>query len=1118
MASPDQGSVDIPIQVFGGLVSQYDPQTLPPGASPFCSDVAFSGVNPSGVGFVAGVAQRPGMQNFYATPFAGNPTIDYIKTFIDSSELFHLLNLDGLGILRDESPCPTPPGVPSTIAANIAAASIAQSDTLFGQEWLAFSSPTHPGFGISSPVHWDGTIAHPNPGIPLSVDRVSQDGPGAPPTVQDWSYALTAIARAGTTGVITATLGGVLPAATGLVVGQKVTISGVTADSSLNGTFIVASVALSGSDTVFTAWSAAGVYQIQNISRVGGTVTATLSNTPATVASDPIVIGYVQDDSFDGLFTVATISGNVITWAQAGVDASSVGGQLYTQTATYAVLAALQEVIPSNVGNVIIQGIDATLTFIAGSQIVISGNTESFWNTTFNVLGATYDGRNTDVSVDISTSTPAFGTGGIATSSVAASTPAVTGVAGLAGSIGTGLHLVSVSFVTRSNYITKPAPFGRWYAAGGFQAIVSNIPTPVLSGGFALVPNNVTSRILIFTPVLVPPALIGPFFYFDGSVETPSAGTFPSMVISDVSTTTYTVDFSETALQLGTAASNLFNLLTLGECASVISYANRTFWSGERNKLSNLVNTRFVGGFNGNVPLGWTIDPTNGAGGAPFQGGEITNSGGNSIGGNGSYQITGNNAIRGMISQTAYQDYLGVPIIEAATGYSVRVYANGGGTGALKVELYSPSLGSQGIFSIPYSSMTNSGGEFIGVLCLPLASIPADLVIRLYADGTPTFLSSARVTWIEVFPTNQPYNNNLIRVSYIDDPESFDQTTGFLQIGQALNQSIRAMFQLLDNKLYILTERGLYSTQDDGQNEPSLWTINTVSSTVGTGSIRGVDVGPSWAAIASHDGAYIFWGGEPVKISQEIQPDWDRTNWDNDQLIYVTVDTENKRIHFGMPQGQAQNPSVELVLDYSQLSNAEGQVSAQDIASHPQAYYSVYNPTKVVAPGKARKWTTWNISMNSCALTIRSDGSYHLLRGGVGTGKIYDQVPSQLSDDGIAIDPMYQTSYFPSVEDEQVLQLGSHRKLFKYLTGYALGSGVMSFTVVGAQNQRAVSLSNLTLKNPAEWDFEKNVNFIAERMSLVMGKANPTVNSWWELTKLIPTIQREIVTPVRGTS
>ncbi len=175
MASPDAGSVDLPIQTFGGRVTQYSPQTLPPGASPYERDVVYSGVDPAGEPIVGGVATRPGMGlGFYAAPFAGNPTVNYLKTFVDLADIIHLLSLDGLGNVRDESPCPTVPNVPAIIGA-VVAGSLMQSDSLLGREWMAISDPLT-GFGIDIPRQWNGQF----------FDRVSQVGPGSAPVVTNY--------------------------------------------------------------------------------------------------------------------------------------------------------------------------------------------------------------------------------------------------------------------------------------------------------------------------------------------------------------------------------------------------------------------------------------------------------------------------------------------------------------------------------------------------------------------------------------------------------------------------------------------------------------------------------------------------------------------------------------------------------------------------------------------------------------------------------------------------------------------------------------------------------------------------------------------------------------------
>jgi hypothetical protein len=174
MASPDAGSIDLPLLTMGGRVTQYSPQALPTGASPYCQDVVFSGVDASGEPIVGAVATRPGMKPFYAVPFAGNPTINYLHTFVDLQDIIHLLSIDSLGNVRDESPCPTIPGVPTIIGA-VLAASLEQSDSLLGREWIAISDPTD-GFGIDIPRQWNGQF----------FDRVSQVGPGAPPIATNY--------------------------------------------------------------------------------------------------------------------------------------------------------------------------------------------------------------------------------------------------------------------------------------------------------------------------------------------------------------------------------------------------------------------------------------------------------------------------------------------------------------------------------------------------------------------------------------------------------------------------------------------------------------------------------------------------------------------------------------------------------------------------------------------------------------------------------------------------------------------------------------------------------------------------------------------------------------------
>ena len=152
------GSFDAPIEIFGGLVTDMSPADLPHGVSPDCQDVIYSN---------GGVATRPGLQALFG-PLAGNPTINYVKTYETLNATLRTVLLDSNGILYKE----TTPGTLASVASGLAANSYANSTTLFGREYLAISDGRS---GNDLPRQFDDT----------NFDRVSQSGPGAGPAVVD---------------------------------------------------------------------------------------------------------------------------------------------------------------------------------------------------------------------------------------------------------------------------------------------------------------------------------------------------------------------------------------------------------------------------------------------------------------------------------------------------------------------------------------------------------------------------------------------------------------------------------------------------------------------------------------------------------------------------------------------------------------------------------------------------------------------------------------------------------------------------------------------------------------------------------------------------------------------
>jgi len=501
----------------------------------------------------------------------------------------------------------------------------------------------------------------------------------------------------------------------------------------------------------------------------------------------------------------------------------------------------------------------------------------------------------------------------------------------LTGNISPGAHECVVVFVTRQGFWTAPSPVTSWTAAGSKQVSVTNIPTG---------PANVVQRLLSFTG-----ASGASFFHVPDS-----------MVIDDNTTTSLTVDFSDTILLAGVSMDCLFAQIELPDQLGVIDYAERLFWWGERSKMSLFNNLSFDGGWDAIAtgrPLGWTLDPTSGAGGSRESSDVIWGD---------AYRITGDGAtlIRGLISQSAATDTGGAPLCVKGTDYSVRarVKRSGGLTaGTLHINAFSPTMGLIGTgISVAAGAATTGYQEFIADLFPPQVLLPADLVLRVYADGTPgPSGESFLVDCIEVFPTAAAQNSSLVRASSTGEPEAYD-----------------------------------------GVNEPSLWGVEEVSNAVGTPSAHGIGFGEEWVVIAGRSGLYFFDGSAPVKLSQEIQPTWDAINWQAAQSLWVVVDTQHKRILVGVPMGTATQPNEILALEYSE---------------------GLQDPLVAVfqSPERSRKWTPWKIAANSCALVERSTGVAQIFFGSNdGSAKIRALIPGAFSDDGVAIHSYYTTAYLAS--------------------------------------------------------------------------------------------------------
>ncbi len=976
------GSLDAPIEIFGGLVTDMSPADLPHGVSPDCQDVVFGN---------GGVLTRPGLQALFG-PLAGNPTINYIKTYETLNATLRTMVLDSNGVLYKE----TTPGTLTSIATGLAASSFGNSTTIFGREYLAISDGKT---GNDLPRQYDDT----------NFDRVSQSGPGAGPSVIDENVQLTISASP-----------------TGATQPSAVTIVASPTGAAENG-FLV---------------------------------TITTTSPHGLSAGQSATISGVAVAGYNGTFPVVSVPSTTQFTYIAGASglAASGGGTSASATATIQTTSA--------------HGL------VVGQLVTTSGIGVAGYNGTFPITAV-------PDTTHFSFTAP---TGGLSASGG--------GTAAAAGSVDAGAHQVCVIFKTRQGYLTKPGPATTWTASGGKRAVVANIPTG---------PSNVVGRILCFT------GAGGASFFYTGNGTTLFSG---NMVIADNTTTSLAVDFSDAILLAGTNVDDLFRLVELGDCAGVTEYSERLFWWGERNKMNNWVNLGFDGGFTGpslpHYPLGWTPDPVFAPGGTDEE---------NFVVWGAAYSIVGNGSTptRGLMTQTAVQDSLGAPLIQANTDYTIRAHCARNATlsqGTLHVHLFSQSasINTVGLQLTP-TQLTTSYAEYSAELTAPLTTIPSDLVLRVYADGTPNVSGQFYVDSIEIFPTSTPVNASIVRASRVEDPESYDGINGFMSVAENNGQAIRAAFKLRE-RLYFVKEHSLHVTQDDGTNEPSLWSIAEVSRRLGTPSVRGVGIGEDWVVIAHRTGLYLFSGGEPVKISQEIQPTWNQINWQYAHTLWVTVDTKERRIMIGAPLGSATTPNTILMLDYHDLDDAS------DIATRPPV--NVTYTGRKAATDMARKWSPWSIAANSCALIERTNGTAIVaiggglpgVGGGGATGKVYQLSDTQLSDDGSAIPSYYTTHFFPERAVEQSLNLGAHRKLFSYLTMFVEGAGNLSLTSFIDSSTAPQSQQPLPLSSPSLKDLELPINVLGERVAFKVSTNQP--GAWFKIQKFTPSLRIDPWSPVRG--
>ena len=540
-------------------------------------------------------------------------------------------------------------------------------------------------------------------------------------------------------------------------------------------------------------------------------------------------------------------------------------------------------------------------------------------------------------------------------------------------------------------------------------------------------PPGTAKRIIAFTP-----AFGASYFYITPSYLPSTAGISPVLslgtIINDNTSIAATLDFSDAQLTAGTEidiqGNNLFNQVVLAPCLGCIEYEGRMGWWGEINDIKNLLNNHFDGGYtplqgtanvSGNtvtimtgngalnvfgvgapagttiyingvpyviqsIPDGGHVILTTSAGfqtGVPWyilsaqgievpgwESGEVylINQPDKSLGF--AAQMTASASGSSELAQSCYQDYYGAPIIQPNKTYFFRALATLGGgpytTNQLSVEIFSPSLAAFLALGTITVFPTTQGWISVHLDTITaVTNIPSDVQFQLIFDSpgaSAPHYATLTLDEIELIDDSQPVLFQQMRLSYFDNPFGYDDETGLLGIDGSAK--ITAAFKQR-SYLYALTDGPLYQTQNNGSTEPDGWSFTAFADACDCFGPNAVDTSEDVAWWAGNTGLRLFLGSTPKKISQEIQPTWEAMDTRFPTSAWLVDDPIERILYMG---AALNNMAKVLAMSYR---------SVDAVYNVPDPLHTSYSG-KMIATDLCRKWTIWNIPMNSAAIFHRA--------------------------------------------------------------------------------------------------------------------------------------------------
>lgn len=1202
-------SAPIPISVFGSWVTEMSPDALPDGVSPDNQDLVF----------VPGSASsRPALQRVFAAPFPaggpGNlvPGVVWGKSFRTPVGTRYNLYFDTNGIMWYENRSATPGSYTQLFSAT--PGSFCRSLTANGREYITISDGLHGSF---PPLQWDGTnidrVSQDGPGTAPAVQSVAFAAVNLAAS-SGGSSAITSIVTSGYTGFFYTTLTIIVASTAGFAANQGVTVSG-NSQASFNSTYIVTQIlnsttlivsVLSGNSLLTGTGGTLSTTGV-TLSRAGNIVTATTATAHNLQQGYQALIQGVPDQSVatissivlknesnPGIATVTTAAAHGlvpnnqvgmtgISGAAVGTAITNVAREAQVATITMTIAHGLQvgsyvKVACSVAGNVSFNGLwyvsavpssttfsyaqvdsdfasasDAgSVTYIWPIASAVQGTNfytvlETPTATTFTIAFNYTDGTWTGGTVSLPWNGTFYVTAVLSSTSFQyqqygpTTTTTQVGTVTPWGQMAPGIHLCRCSFLTRQGAVTRPGPWTQFEASGGQYPSVTQIP---------LGPSYVIARILEFTG-----AGGNYFFYLPVAPQVSGQVVGTATQINDNATTAAIFDFGDPSLFTGigtnTSTYNTLGQVVLDGALGFLTHKQRLHAFGMRNTVNNLLNMGFGGGFQpgSNVlPGGWTYPGTTGLGQLVTK----VNPAGLA------WAITPDGSANksGELTQPAYQDQTGAPILVGNTQYTFRCRVDiaalsGAANGQFVAALISPTQGTlaTATMALPVVPLGQNQQAYFqaNFSAKTPNAIPPDTYLAIWSQNAVS-LNVITVDELQLIYQQTPYLDTVLLGSYITNFEGFNGTTGVYGPPDDTHKVMDG--GVIRNTLYLLTQdpEGRLHEVITGNTEPSGWDVEEIDSVCGAMSAfsltksqadnRSASGGEEWFAWASQSGARIFGGGVSHKISQEIQPawwdpanvgTWSQINMAASTSVFAMNDPTSKTIYFGLPLGTATAPNLIYTVSYRGMDSAEMIAAAAPVRTSFSG--------RLLATDNTRKWTRWNAAVNGIALmdmgaagvanpalnVVLFSGNGQTFGAAASFGNVYTLNPAKYTDDDYGqLNPYYVTAAIPNATQEEQYQLGAGRKILDWLAATISGVGQVTitplvFSLTNPWAQTCTRVLSLTPTFDLTWG---GGGVQGERVFFKIASsplATQTDNGF-TLKKFIPWFRKNVRTPVRGSA